>query len=77
MKQLGHAIGVLVLLIEREILPDGSPVGEVGDQADLCFGKPLMMQCGDLCEVSQIPGDGAFGVVGLPLNIGEGIHLEI
>ena len=36
-----------------------------------------MMQRRNLCEVSQVPGDGAFGVVGLLLNLGEGIHLEI
>ena len=36
-----------------------------------------MMQRRDLCEVSQIPVDGAFRVVGLLLNLGEGICLEI
>ena len=76
MKQLRHAIGVLVLLIQREILPD-EPIREVGDEADLCFGKPLMMQRGDLGEVSQIPVDRPFRVVRLFLNLGEGIHLEI
>ena len=76
MKQLRHAIGVLVLLIEREILSD-EPVREVGDQADLSFGKPLMMQRRNLCEVSQIPVDGTFRVVRLFLNLGKGIHLEI
>ena len=35
------------------------------------------MERGDLCEVSQVAVDGAFGVVGLLLNFGEGVCLEI
>ena len=40
-------------------------------------GKPLMMERSDLCEVSQIPPDGPFGVVRLLLNLGEGVCFEI
>ena len=76
MKELGHAIGVLVFLIQREILAD-QPVREVGDQAYLCFGKVLMIERRDLCEVSQVAGDGPFGVVRLLLNLGEGVCFEI
>ena len=76
MKELGHAIGVLVFLIQREILAD-QPVREVGDQAYLCFGKVLMMERGDLCEVSQVAVNSAFGVVRLLLNLAEGIGFEI
>ena len=76
MKQLRHAIGVLVFLEQREILAD-QPVGEVGDEAYLRFRKALMMERSDLCEVSQIPPDGPFGVVRLLLNLGEGVCLEI
>ena len=76
MKELGHAIGVLIFLGQREILPY-EPVREMRNQAYLCFGKPLMMQRSDLCEVSQVAGDGTFGVVRLLLNLGEGVHLEI
>ena len=36
-----------------------------------------MMERGDLCEVSQVPPDGPFAVVGLLLNLGEGIRFEI
>ena len=71
MKELGHALGVLVLLIEREILAYES-VREMSNQADLCFGEPLMMQRRNLSEVSQIPGDGPFRVVRLLLNLGIG-----
>ena len=66
----------LVFLIEREILTD-KPVGEMRDQAYLCIRKPLMMKCGDLCEVSQITIDSPFGVVRLLLNLGEGVCFEI
>ena len=76
MKELGHAIGVLVLLIQRKILANQS-IREVGDQAYLSFRKPLMMERSNLCEVSQVAGDGAFRVVGLLLNLGEGVRFEI
>ena len=76
MKQLGHAIGVLVFLIQQEILAD-QPVREVGDQAYLCFWKVLMMERRDLCEVSQVAVNSAFGVVRLLLNLGKGIGFEI
>ena len=36
-----------------------------------------MMERGNLCEVSQVAGDGAFGVVRLLLNLGEGVCFEI
>ena len=36
-----------------------------------------MMERGDLCEVSQVPPDGPFGMVRLLLNLGEGIRFEI
>ena len=76
MKELGHAIGVLVFLIQREILAN-QPVGEMGDQAYLCFGKVLMIERRDLCEVSQVAVNSAFGVVRLLLNLAEGIGFEI
>ena len=47
------------------------------NQADLPSREPLMMQRGNLSEVSQIPVDRPFGVVGLLFNLGEGIHLEV
>ncbi len=76
MKELGHAIGVLVFLGQREILAD-QPVREVGDEAYLRFRKALMMERSDLCEVSQVAVDGPFGVVRLLLNLGEGVCFEI
>ena len=36
-----------------------------------------MMERRNLCEVSQVAGDGAFGVVRLLLNLGEGVCFEI
>ena len=47
------------------------------NQAYLRPRKPLMMERGDLCEISQIAIDGAFGVVRLLLNLGEGVCFEI
>ena len=66
----------LIFLIQREILAY-EPVREMGDETYLCTGKVLMMERGDLCEVSQVAGDGAFGVVRLFLNLAEGVCLEI
>ena len=36
-----------------------------------------MMERGNLCKVSQVAVDGAFGVIGLLLNLGEGVCFEI
>ena len=40
-------------------------------------GKTLMMERGDLCEVSQVAVDSPFGVVRLLLNLSEGVCFEI
>ena len=48
--------------IQREILPY-EPVREVSDEPYLCVRKTLMMERGDLCEVSQVAVDSPFGVV--------------
>lgn len=52
-------------------------VGEMSDESYLCAWEALMMERGDLCEVSQVPGDSAFRVIRLLLNLAEGICLEI
>ena len=36
-----------------------------------------MMERGDLCEISDVVPDGPFAVVGLLLNVGEGVCFEI
>ena len=36
-----------------------------------------MMERGDLCEISDVAPDGPFAVVGLLLNLGEGVCFEI
>ena len=36
-----------------------------------------MMERGNLCEISDVAPDGPFAVVGLLLNVGEGVCFEI
>ena len=61
---------------ELEILIDQA-VGEAGGDADLVNGEGLLVQQGNSGEVLEITIDGALGVLGTALNIGELVAGEV
>lgn len=47
------------------------------DESDLTGSEVLSVEGGHLEEVSQVPLDTGFGMVGLLLDVGEGVSLEV
>ena len=59
-KELGHAIGVLVLYHTARDTRGSADRRNEKSSVSVRYRKALMMERGDLCEVSQVAIDGAF-----------------